>query len=67
MSGFCVTWDSSRLKSQRVVSVHLALDQNASNHHRPSNQEPGGLDGAPVEHRRGGQMYKVVTQQYMAK
>ena len=67
MSGFRVTWDSSRPKGQRVVSIRRALDQKESNHTEPSDQEPAGLDGAPVERERGGQMYKVVTREYMAE
>ncbi len=67
MSGFRVTWDSSRPKGQRVVSIRLALDQKDSNHAEPSDEEPTGLDGAPVERQKGGQMYKVVTRQYMAE
>lgn len=69
MSGFRVTWDSSRPKGQRVVGIRLALDQKDSNHAEPSDkdQEPTGLDGAPVERQKGGRMYKVVTRQYMAE
>ena len=67
MSGFRVTWDSSRPKGQRVVSIRRALDQKESDRAEPSDQELADLDGAPVERQRGGQMYKVVTRQYMAE
>lgn len=67
VSGFRVTWDSSRPKGQRVVSVHLALDQKDNSHDHPPDQEPAGLDGAPLQRQRGGRMYKVVTRQYMAE
>ena len=43
MSGFRITQDSSRRIGQRVVSVHLTLDQKVRNHDGPSNQEPGVL------------------------
>ena len=67
MSGFRVTWDSSRPKGQRVVSIRLALEQKDSNNAESSEQEPTGLDGAPVERQKGGRMYKIVTRQYMAE
>lgn len=67
VSGFRVTWDSSRPKGQRVVSIHLAVDQNDSNHDDPSNLGTPNLDGAPVERQRGGRTYKIVTRQYMAE
>ena len=67
MSGFRVTWDSSRPKGQRVVSIRLALEQKDGDDDEPSDQELAALDGAPVERQRGGKMYKVVTRQYMAE
>ena len=67
MSGFRVTWDSSKPKGQRVVSIRLALDPKDGGHDEPSGQEPASLDGAPVERQRGGRMYKVVTRQYIAE
>jgi hypothetical protein len=67
VSGFRVTWDSSRPKGQRVVSIRLAVDQEDSDHDEPSDRQPAGLDGAPVDRQRGGRMYKVVTRQYMAE
>jgi 5'-nucleotidase len=67
VSGFRVTWDSSRPKGQRVVSICLALDQNDNDRDGGPKQEPAGLDGASVERQRGGRMYKVVTREYMAE
>ena len=67
MSGFRVTWDSSRPKGQRVVRICLALDHKDNNNDGPSKQDPAGLDGPPVERQRGGRTYKVVTRQYMAE
>jgi len=51
VSGFRVTWDSSRPTSQWVFSIHLALNQEDSNHDGPFNQKPGGLDGLQVLNR----------------
>ncbi|KDQ33721.1 hypothetical protein PLEOSDRAFT_1032941 [Pleurotus ostreatus PC15] len=69
VSGFRVSWDSRKPPGQRVLGVWLVNEVDESDHGHAS--KPGSIhelaDGAPVERKKDGRQYKVVTREYMAQ
>ncbi|KAG5221521.1 Metallo-dependent phosphatase [Salix suchowensis] len=69
VSGFRVSWDSRKPPGQRVLGVWLVNEVDESDHGHAS--KPGSIhelaDGAPVERKKDGRQYKVVTRSIWLK
>ncbi|TFK25066.1 flagellar associated protein [Coprinopsis marcescibilis] len=60
ISGFKVTWDSTREPGNRVTEVHLLQE------YLTESGSLGHLNSEPIKRERGGRKYKIVTREYMA-
>jgi 5'-nucleotidase len=68
ISGFRVSWDSSKPSGQRVLGIWLTKESHEpAGDYAPALHMTNTVDGAAIERRRDGRKYKIVTREYMAQ